>query len=322
MKKQYYKYILHAVILGGVILAAAKYLNGEEVLNALRSFDYFYLPFILLISAGYIVLKGVRFVILMRPITNLPWGTLVRGYVAGTAATLVPGGVAARAGLMRQAGVAIGESSAPVLFSSVLDQAAFVLSSLAAALWFEAARVPVLILLGILVGSGVVFAIPAARNMFARGVEWLAKRFKVLEHWHDFLGAVKEVVTWRIMLVTLGTTLIGIGLQIVMLDLSLRGLGLEVPYPALFLAYILPAMIGRLSALPAGVGVTEAGMVGFLVSTSGVDPDTVAAGAAIFRVGTVLFQALLGGLVYWIGWEGEDEAKPAPAGKRVSEGGK
>jgi uncharacterized protein (TIRG00374 family) len=321
MLKRYYKYILHAVILGGVVLAAAKYLNGEEVLNALRSFDYIYAPIILLISAGYIILKGVRFVVLMRPLTDLPWGTLVRGYVAGTAATLVPGGVAARAGLMRQAGVAIGEGSAPVLFSSVLDQAAFVLCSLVAALWFEAARVPVLILLGILVGSGIVFAIPAARNLLSRAAERLARRFKVLDHWRDFLDAVKEMVTWRTMLVTMVITLLGVGMQIVMLDLSLRALGLEVPYPTLFLAYILPAMLGRLSALPAGVGLTEAGMVGFLASTSGIDPDTAAAAAAIFRVGTVFFQALLGGLVYLFGWKGEAEAKPAPARERVGERG-
>jgi uncharacterized protein (TIRG00374 family) len=245
----------------------------------------------------------------------------VRGYVAGTGATLMPGGVAARAGLMRQAGVAIGEGSAPVLFSSVLDQAAFVLSSLVAALWFEAARVPVMILLGILVGLGIVFSIPAARRLFSRAAEWLARRFNFFEHWRDFLGAVKELLTWRIMLITMGITLFGIGMQIVMLDLSLRGLGLVVPYPTLFLAYILPAMLGRLSALPAGVGLTEAGMVGFLASTAGVDPDKAAAAAAIFRVGTVFFQALLGGLVYFFGWQGEEEAKPAPLRGRVGEGG-
>jgi uncharacterized protein (TIRG00374 family) len=178
-----------------------------------------------------------------------------------------------------------------------------------------------LILLGILVGSGIVFAIPAARNLLSRAAERLARRFKVLDHWRDFLDAVKEMVTWRTMLVTMVITLLGVGMQIVMLDLSLRALGLEVPYPTLFLAYILPAMLGRLSALPAGVGLTEAGMVGFLASTSGIDPDTAAAAAAIFRVGTVFFQALLGGLVYLFGWKGEAEAKPAPARERVGERG-
>jgi uncharacterized protein (TIRG00374 family) len=321
MKRGYLKYLLHAVILGGVVLAAARYLNGEEVFNALRNFAYIYAPVILLISTGYIVLKGVRFVVLIRPLTNLPWGTLVRGYVAGTAATLIPGGVAARAGLMRQAGVAIGEGSAPVLFSSVLDQAAFVLCSLIAALWFEAARIPVLITLAMLAGLGLLFLIPAVRSRFSQATDWLARRFKVLDHCQDFLGAVKEMFTWRVMLVTMGMTLAGIAMQIIMLDLSLRGLGLVVPYPTLFLAYILPAMLGRLSALPAGIGLTEAGMVGFLASASGVDPDMAAAAAAIFRVGTVFFQALLGGLVYLFAWQGESEAGAAPSREQLGEGG-
>jgi uncharacterized protein (TIRG00374 family) len=89
-----------------------------------------------------------------------------------------------------------------------------------------------------------------------------------------------------------------------MLDLSLRGFGLTASYPTLFLAYILPAMLGRLSALPAGVGLTEAGMVGFLASTAGIDADIAAVAAAVFRVGTVFFQALLGALVYFFGLEG------------------
>jgi len=33
------KYLLHAVILGGVVIAAVRYLNGAEVLAAFERFD-------------------------------------------------------------------------------------------------------------------------------------------------------------------------------------------------------------------------------------------------------------------------------------------
>ena len=297
----------------GVGLAAARYLNGEEVLTALGNFDYVYAPFALLLSATYLGLKSWRFVLLMRPLSKVAANPIFRGYVAGQAATLLPGGVAARAGLMRQLGIPLAVSSAPVLFSSLLDQVVFILCSLVAALWFEAARTPALILVGVLAVLVLVFLVPASRRGLARVAGWLAERFGVRAHWQNFLTAVGELATWRVMGLTLFVTVLAFALKVVTLDLCLRGVGAALPYPTLFLAYILPTMLGRLSALPAGgIGVTEAGMVGFLASTSGLDPDTATAAVAVFRIATVLFAALLGALVYSFAWRGENEPQAQP----------
>ena len=310
--KKYLKYILHAVILIGLGVAAAKYLNGEEVLSALRTFNYGLAPLILALSAVYIFSKGWRFAVLMRPLSRLSGGIITKGYVAGTAATLLPGGVAARAGLMSQAGVPVEKSGAPVAYSSILDQAVFVFGLLGAALWFEAARVPALVIMIILTLLGLVFLVPFLRTRVAHLAEWIAEKLKVLNQWRTFLSSMGEVSTARILLVSLAITFAGVVLQVVILDLCLRGFGLSVPYPTLFLAYILPTILGRNSALPAGVGVTEAGMVGVLATAGQVDADTGAAAAAIFRAATVLFHALLGALVYFFAWKGEHEGKAAP----------
>ncbi len=141
-----------------------KYINGEEVLHALRSYNYAFAPALLAMAALYLSLKGWRFIQLMRPVSDLPGHVLFRGYVAGTAATLVPGGVAARAGLMNQAGVSVAKSGVPVAMSSILDQTVFVGSALLAAIWFESVRTPVLILLGILILLGVIFFFPGPRR--------------------------------------------------------------------------------------------------------------------------------------------------------------
>lgn len=146
-KGPYIKYLLHTAILLGVGVAAARYLDPDELLLALRRFDFLFAPIILAVSAGYIFLKGRRFVLLMRPLTGIHWGVIIRGYVAGTAATLLPGGVAARAGLMGQAGVHVEKSAAPVAYSSILDQAVFLLGLFVAAFWVDAARTPAFILL-------------------------------------------------------------------------------------------------------------------------------------------------------------------------------
>jgi uncharacterized protein (TIRG00374 family) len=309
LKGKYLKYILHVVVLVGLILAAMKYINGEEVLQALRSYNYSFAPVLLALSALYLALKAWRFIRLMRPVSDVSGNVLFRGYVAGTAATLVPGGVAARAGLMNQAGVSVAKSGMPVALSSILDQVAFIGSALFAAIWFENVRLPVLILLGVLLFLGLIFLFPAPRRWLGQAAAAVAKRFNLAEQWKNFLEHGREVINTRTILVALAVTVAGLLVQVIILDFSLRGFGFNVPYATLFFAYIVPTMLGRISALPAGVGVTEASMVGFLSSSAGVDADTGLAATAIFRIATVFFQALLGALVYFFAWRGENEKR-------------
>ena len=307
MKGNYLKYVLNIVVLIGLIIAAVKYINGEEVLQALKSYNYAYVPVLLVLSALYLALKAWRFVQLMRPVSDRNGNVMFRGYVAGTAATLVPGGVAARAGLMNQAGVSVAKSGVPVALSSVLDQVGFIGGALFAALWFENLRVPLMILMGVLLVLGIIFAFPAPRHWLDNVTTAVAKRFHVAEQWKNFLRNGRAIINTRTIVITLAITIVGLLVQVIILDFSLRGFGFNVSYAMLFFAYIVPTMLGRLSALPAGVGVTEASMVGFLSSSAGVDPDTGLAATAIFRIATVFFQALLGALVYFFAWRGEKE---------------
>ncbi len=306
--KDYLKYGLHLAILGGVIYAGFKYLNGEEIWSALKSFDYNFAPFILLLAAAYLFLKGWRFVVLMEPFDgDLPWFITFKAYVAGQAATLLPGGIAARAGLMKQVGVPVAKSSVPVVFSSAIDQTIFIVGSLIAALWFEAARTPAFILLGVITTVTLISIIPATRQWLSKGADWVARKLKIEEKWHTFLEAIPKVLTWRIMGYSFLLTLLAFAAGIVALDLSLRGIGLDLGYPTLFLGFILPSMLGRLVPVPGGVGVTEASMVGFLTATSPANANEVAAAVAVFRIGTIFFQALLGAVVYYALWNGEEE---------------
>jgi uncharacterized protein (TIRG00374 family) len=307
LKGKYLKYILHVVVLVGLIIAAVKYINGEEVLQALRSYNYAFAPALLALSALYLAMKAWRFIQLMRPVSDVPGNVMFRGYVAGTAATLVPGGVAARAGLMNQAGISVAKSGMPVALSSILDQVAFLGSALVAAFWFENIRGAMLIVLGILVFLGLIFLFPTPRRWLDNIAAAIARRFHFAEQWENFLQHGREVINTRTILVALAITVAGLLVQVIILDFSLKGFGFNVSYATLFFAYIVPTMLGRLSALPAGVGVTEASMVGFLASSAGVDPDTGLAATAIFRIATVFFQALLGALVYFFAWRGEGE---------------
>lgn len=313
-RKKILTYGMHAVILLGVIYAAVKYLNGAEVLEALRNFDYIFAPLMLALSAGYLLLKAWRFVVLLEPLEErLPRLVTAKAYVAGQAATLLPGGIAARAGLMKQVDVSVAKSSVAIIFSSGLDQAVFILGGLIAALYFPAARTPVLIILGVLAVVAALALWGQTRDFLLTQARRVAGRFNFEEQWERFLDAVPVVLNWKTMGLGLGITLIAFAFKIFTLDFALRGAGLDVPYPSIFLAFILPTMLGRIFPVPGGVGVTEAGMVGFLTSTTQVDPDTATAAVAIFRIATILFQAIIGAALYFVGWSGDDEMASAAA---------
>jgi hypothetical protein len=60
-------------------------------------------------------------------------------------------------------------------------------------------------------------------------------------------------------------------------------------------------------------------MVGILDAAPNVPLDHAAVAVAIFRVGTVLFAALLGGAVYLFAWRGSKEQACPPERKRAGE---
>ena len=126
MKRHWLRYLLTAAVLIGLVLAANRYLNSAEVFQALRNFNYAYAPFMLGLATIYLGLKAWRFLFLIGPLTGVPRSPIFRGYVAGQAATLLPAGVAARAGLMLQLGIplAVSRSSSPAFWIRLCSSSA------------------------------------------------------------------------------------------------------------------------------------------------------------------------------------------------------
>ena len=91
------KYALHAAVLGGVIVAGVRYVEGDLFLRALHRFDWVYAPCILLLTVLYVFVKAWRFATQIRLVARVRRSVIIRSYFAAQAATLLPGGIAARA---------------------------------------------------------------------------------------------------------------------------------------------------------------------------------------------------------------------------------
>jgi uncharacterized membrane protein YbhN (UPF0104 family) len=247
---------------------------------------------------------------LLREMTNASRWTVLKAYVAGQACVLVPGGVAARAGILEQTCVPVAKSAAAIALSSLSDQAMFFLCVLVGAFWFEPARRPVFIFLIGLTILSVLLGVQATRTWLLGVIERLLGRFKLARHWRGFLQSLQQVATPGVLLVGLLNAACAFVLLVVALHLSCRGVGAAgIPWSTLLLAFTLPTMLGRISAMPGGVGVTEAGYGGHSGPRDGVTLDQAAAAVIVFRIGTVLIPAVVGGLVYWLGWHGSRERR-------------
>jgi uncharacterized protein (TIRG00374 family) len=316
MKKRWLPYLLHAAVLAGLVVAGMKYVNGGDFVQALRRFDWRYAPVIFALSVGYVLVKGMRFVRMMREVCEVDKGVLMRAYVAGQACTLLPGGVAARAALLSQVGVPSAKTAAPLALSSLTDQALFLVCALVAALWYEQARRPVFMLLVVLAVVSLILGWEATRTWLFRFIDRVMGRFKWKGQWHKFLISLREITAPKLLWGRLANTAFAFTLLLGALWVALRGTGESVSFPALLLAFSLPTMLGRISALPGGVGVTEAGMVGVLQHEPGITLDEAAAAVTVFRLGTVVFAALVGGLVYLFSWrtvpKKDDETQTKP----------
>lgn len=328
MKLRYLRYALHVAVIVGLVLAAVNYLQGEAVLDALATFRYVYAPLMVLVSAAVLFFKGLRFVPLMRPLTDVGRWCLTRGYMAGQPATLVPGGVAARVGIMHQVGVPAAESSIAVAFAGLIDYATYFLGTLLAAAFFPEARRPAFIALGLLAGLALLIWFPPTRHLFGRAADWVARETDAVDKWRAFQEAFGDIATLPVLASSLGLTVAGTVLDVVVLYLALLGAETPLSFPVVFLAYFLGLLLGILSPLPGGLGTADAGMVGVLISSGGIDTALAAAAIAIFRIATVVVRALLGAVVYVCCWPGgqnggqggDGEGAEGDEGKQRSDG--
>ncbi|MEZ0325414.1 MAG: YbhN family protein [Fimbriimonas sp.] len=296
------QYILHAAVLGGVIWAAVKTINGDELQKALDNFNWWVMPAVCILGMGSVMVKAWRFATLLKQIHEIPRSVAMKAYVAGQSMTLLPGGIAARSGLLQQVGIKIEESSPAVALSSISDQFGFIICASVAAMWFESARKPVLVFLAVLAAIGMVMGIEATRTWLLNAIEKLLKHFKQDAKWRTFVDGMKTTMDKRVLAIGVLNSLMSFALLVAGLWLCMWAVGHKMHPLILLLAYTVPTMVGRISAMPGGVGLTEVGMVGVLDRMPGVKLDHAVAAVLVFRVSTVLFTALVGAIVYYTGW--------------------
>ncbi|MCA9795485.1 MAG: flippase-like domain-containing protein [Candidatus Eremiobacteraeota bacterium] len=297
---------LSVLTLVGVVVAGVKYLDPEAMGAAWQHFTWPSLGLMVVLSAFYLLAKAARFCILMGAVTEVDRSSVVWGYAASQAASLLPGGVAFRAATMSQLGVPVEKTAGPVLANSGLDQFFLLITGIVLCYWYPQLRIPAMVLTALLV---VLIAVLA--NEGSRGwVKSALRRLLPEDRCDNFFEAMtllwdRRVLGWSLLWTTLAnlTSFSNLCLVVYALDLPLE------PWP-LAAAFVIPTLLGRLSPLPAGAGVTEAGMVAFMAGKTSLSLNQAAVATAVFRVVDVILPALYGLVIYYTLWQKTRPAEP------------
>ena len=300
--RDHWRWALNGAVLIGLLIAGTKYLSGDQFWKAIAHFRWLYALPILGFMLLYLAIRGARFGVALNHLSGLDRLTAGICSVAGEGAALMPGGVMTYLAMLKEVGVKVGRSGASVAWISLLDQGLFVSMSVVAALWIPMARRGAIAVLAMLILGAVLLAIPMTRLWFIVVWETILLKIGALVSWRGGLDAMRDLFSVPISLAGLLLTIAAALTMGGALNLAVSGLGADITFAAALLAYTLSTMLGRLTPLPGGVGVTEAALVGVLHKVGGISLEQAAAATAIFRVGTTLFGAVVGTAVYSLWW--------------------
>jgi uncharacterized protein (TIRG00374 family) len=312
-----FKRFVSVIMVVGLVFAAFKYLDIDLMVKAWKEFSWPSLAALLVLPFGYLSCKSWRFLLLMRATDpEVEAGPVLRGYLASQSLSLLPAGFAARSAMLTQAGIPAERSVGPVLANSFSDQFVLLTAGLFLAVWYPNLRVASLVLLAILVVLCLALWFETSRAKLISLLQALGKRFGHEEKIEEFTAACSAMANHSLLARTLALSLLANLVSYVTLCVVVASLGFKVEYWPLAAAFVIPNLLGRMSPLPAGAGVTEVGMVTFMAQQTAMGSSQAAAATALMRVFDVLVPALYGGVVYLFAWKGDHEdAGGTPSGE-------
>ena len=290
------------VVLGlAVTLVLSIYADLDALLAAFRSFDTRLLAIVLALTLGNQLLRFVKWEYLLGEVdVSLPTTTSFYIFGSGLVMIMTPGKVGEvwKAWLVRDTNETPIATTMPVIaVERISDLLGVVCISLLGVLAFDRSPVVLFVLLGGVVGGVVLLQYEPAGH-------WVIDHSERLPVIGDKAASVRELyenskrlLRVRPLGVTTGLSIVSWGLECVGLWLVVRGFGGDISVVAAAFVFAVASILGAVSLLPGGLGVTEGSMTGLLL-VFGVSSTVAASATIVIRAATLWFVAGLALLVY------------------------
>jgi uncharacterized protein (TIRG00374 family) len=302
MSKRLLKRLLPFVISLILIVILVGYAPWGEVGHALAKLNWQTVVLLVGLSMAYYALKAVRFWYLLVAMgIRKPLGVVALSYISAQPASLLPGGEIFRShALQRQTGVPVKKSIAQFTMQGILEGAGLATVMLACAIALHALRIPALILSGLVLLS-----------LYALAAGYLVQFFHFLNRVFPFINVSeqsiqhfnarhKDVLNWHWLPFMYGMSLVTELIGTAIAYVSIIGLGGDINVYQAGLMYVIPVVVGFISLLPGGFGLSEQSAIGILL-LSNVSTALAVAGTLVMRVTIVGLGVIFGIIALIIG---------------------
>lgn len=279
-----------------LIIILVGYAPWRAVGGLLGDFDTGTIFILIGLSLLYYTLKAVRFWYLLRAMgIEQPFKLVALSYIAAQPVTLLPAGEIYRShSLERHTGVPVAHSLPQFTMQGVLEGAAMATIAGVSALALGTLRVPILLL-----GLATLLAIIAISRGYIANVTRQLNRLPFINvtnrNLERFSERHRSVLSWHwlplLYAISLATELVGAGIAYA----AVVGLGAHINMYQAVLVYVIPVIVGFISLLPGGLGVSEQSAVGILL-LSHVSVAHAVASTLIMRVTIVGLGVVYGGI--------------------------
>lgn len=290
------------VVLGLVVtLVLSIYADLNAVINAFQQFELWLLPLVLGLTLSNQCLRFLKWEYLLREIEiDLPLSTSFSIFGSGLIMVMTPGklGEAWKSWLIRdEKGTRISTTMPVIVAERITDLLGVASISLLGVIAFGRSPI-VLILLALLITGGILLLqYESACYWFLDRLEQLPLINQKTDVLRDLYENSRTVLRLRPLGVTTVLSIFSWGLECVGMWLVLKGFDVDVSLIVAAFVFAMASILGAISLLPGGLGVTEGSMIGLLLVFE-VGRAQAVSTTLVIRAATLWFVAGLALAVY------------------------
>lgn len=286
--RRYLPFVVSAVL----IVVLVTYAPWAKVIKILADFDLGTMLLLVGLSLAYYALKTIRFWYLLQAMgIKEPFKLVAISYISAQPVSLLPAGEVYRSHeLKRYLGIPIEDSLPQFTMQGVLEGGAIALLMTISALALGTLRLPAIIL-----ALTVLVCTIAISRGYVKNVTRLANRLPFI-HFKEqdiqvFSKRHEAVLTWEWLPLLGGLSLLTELVGTAIAYVSVVGLNGHIGFYQAVLFYTVPIIVGFISLLPGGIGLSEQSAVGVLllskVSVAQAVTSTIVMRVTIVGLGVV-----------------------------------
>jgi uncharacterized membrane protein YbhN (UPF0104 family) len=304
VKDKRFRYILGILIGVSILFAGSRFIDLAHAKDEFGEFPWPRLSLVLSLSLAYYLLKAVRWQYLLQVLgVGMPWRRSLLVYLAGQWFAFTPAGEFVRAYMLTGYGFSFSHGSAAVAVQVIFDFLSLAIIGSAAMFVpqpaVDAARYQQMAPLVIPFAFGLMVCVlafaywPMIRQRYYGKTE--AAPLEGEGRWNGFFQHSRLLLAPAPLLIGLILGLATVLVGAAVLYVVCSGYRIDENFGQASYVYSLSQLVGGLSMLPHGLGAIEGSSIA-LFAYAGVDTAHAASAILLFRLATVGWSMLLGGL--------------------------